>query len=319
MDALGGDAPATVLARSAVDFAAGRNIELTLVGRAATLRAVAGPHRVADAPLGISHGDSVRVALRAGVASSMHRALALLADAQVDAVVSAGNTGALLALCRKQLRMLPGIDRPAIVKALEGCDGERCWLLDAGANLACPPKRLHQFAVMGAALTQALNETPQPRIGLLNVGAEHSKGPLSVRRAAALIEADAGLRFVGFVEADELFEGKADVVVADGFAGNVALKAAEGAAAMARHLLRRELGGAAGWLFRSRLRRLTAAYNPQSYNGASFLGLRGVVVKSHGGADRDGFQRAVAQAALEVERGAVAKMSARFGAQGGLA
>lgn len=246
----------------------------------------------------------------------MHRALALLAEGRVDAVVSAGNTGALMALSRRLLPMLPGIERPAIVKALEGRDGRRCRLLDVGANLECTEERLHQFAVMGATLATAVDETSKPRVGLLNVGTEHGKGPAHVRRAAELLQADASLHFVGFVEGTELFDGKADVVVMDGFAGNVALKATEGAAAMAERLLRREIGGgAAGWLFRKRLRRLAAAYNPQSYNGASFLGLSGVVVKSHGGADRNGFQQAVAQALLEVEGGVVRKMGARFGAR----
>ena len=269
-----------------------------------------------DAPTGITQQHSVRDALRIGARSSMHRALALLAEGRVDAVVSAGNTGALMALSRRLLPMLPGIERPAIVKALEGRDGHRCRLLDVGANLECTEERLHQFAVMGATLANAVDETSKPRVGLLNVGTEHGKGPAQVRRAAALLQADASLHFVGFVEGTELFDGKADVVVMDGFAGNVALKATEGAAAMAERLLRREIGGgAAGWLFRKRLRRLAAAYNPQSYNGASFLGLSGVVVKSHGGADRNGFQQAVAQALLEVEGGVVRKMGARFGAR----
>ena len=307
-----------MLAQGAVDFAAKRHVALTLVGPEAALRASAGRHRVVDAPNGISQQDSVRDALRMGPRSSMHQALALLAEGQVDAMVSAGNTGALMALSRRLVPMLPGIERPAIVKALEGCEGHRCRLLDVGANLECPPERLHQFALMGATLAEAVDETFKPRVGLLNVGAEHSKGPPQVRRAAELLEADASLRFVGFVEATELFDGRADVVVMDGFAGNVALKAIEGAAAMAERLLRRELGsGPVGWLFRKRLHRLAAAYNPQSYNGASFLGLSGVVVKSHGGADRNGFQQAIAQALLEVEGGVVQKMGARFGAQEG--
>ncbi len=245
----------------------------------------------------------------------MGRALTLLANKQVGAVVSAGNTAALMALSRRFLPMLPGIDRPAIVKPLTGRDGACCWLLDVGANLNCAPERLRQFAHMGTALAQAVGGAAAPRVALLNVGAEHSKGPHTIRCAAELLASDPAIHFVGFLEANGLFDGAADVVVTDGFAGNVALKAIEGAAGMAEALLRRELAsGTQGAPLRGVLERLSAAYNPQHYNGASLIGIRGVVVKSHGGADRTGFRHAVAQAHRELLGGVAERLGASLAA-----
>ena len=305
--------------RGALDLAENRDVELTLVGDAAAIRHLIGAtrHRVVDATRVVTNDDSVRDALRGNADSSMRRAIALVAGDEVDAVVSAGNTGALMALSRHLLRMLPGIDRPAIVKTLTGENDARCWLLDLGANIECTAEQLYQFAAMGMVVAEATGGVIEPRVGLLNIGAENSKGPRTVRLAAELIEADANLNFVGFVEANELFIDKADVVVSDGFAGNIALKASEGAAEMARYLMRRELGSMAALtkaLLRKPLDRLAAAYNPQVYNGASFVGLKGVVVKSHGAADRTGFRFAVAQALLELESEVAVKVNERFGA-----
>ena len=306
-----------MLALGALDLADARGVELTLVGNPGPLERLVGTrsHRVVGAVRAITHHDSVRDALRGKIDSSMRRAIALVASGEADAVVSAGNTGALMALSRHLLPMLPGIDRPAIVKPFVGRGGARCWVLDLGANLSCTAEQLHRFARMGAAVAEAAGDVAAPRVGLLNVGVEHSKGPREVRAAAERIQADEGLSFAGFVEANELFDGKVDVVVCDGFAGNVALKATEGAAAMARHLLGSELGGArlARVLLAGRLRRLAAAYNPQAYNGATFVGLQGVVVKSHGGADRIGFREAVGQAVRELETDLIGKITSRFG------
>ena len=305
-----------MLARGALDLADTRDVDLTLVGDPELLEGLVGTrsHRVVGSGRAITHDDSVRDALRGKIASSMRRAIALVASGEADAVVSAGNTGALMALSRHLLPMLPGIDRPAIVKPFVGRGGARCWVLDLGANLSCTAEQLHRFARMGTAVAEAAGGLAAPRVGLLNVGVEHSKGPREVRAAAERMAADEGLKFAGFVEANELFDGKVDVVVCDGFAGNVALKATEGAASMARYLLGSELGGArlARLLLAGRLRRLAAAYNPQAYNGATFVGLRGVVVKSHGGADRIGFREAVGQAVHELETDLVGKIMSRF-------
>lgn len=276
---------------------------------------MAGDHDVLQASRAISQSDSLRRVLRGAEATSMGRALALLAEDQVDAVVSAGSTAALMALSKRCLPPLPGVDRPAIIKPLAGADGTRCWLLDVGANLNCAPERLCQFARMGAAMAQAVGGTPAPRVALLNIGAEHSKGPLAIRQAAELLQMDPTIHFVGFLEANALFSGRADVVVTDGFAGNIALKAIEGTAGMAEALLRRELAASAEQtLLRGALRRLSAAYNPQNYNGASLVGLNGVVVKSHGGADRAGFGQAVAQAHRELQGQVVERLGASLAA-----
>ncbi len=320
VDTLGADAAPELLALGALDLAEAGGVELTLVGDAAPLRELVGerPHRILDASRAITNDDSVRDALRGKIDSSMRRAIALVASGTADAVVSAGNTGALMALARHLLPRLPGVDRPAIVKPFVGRADVRCWVLDLGANLSCTAEQMHGFARMGSAVAEATGGVAVPRIGVLNVGVEHSKGPREVRRAAELIAADEGLAFAGFVEANELFDGKADVVVCDGFAGNVALKATEGAASMARHLLGNELGNArlARVLLGRRLRRLAAAYNPQAYNGATFVGLRAVVVKSHGGADRTGFREAVGQAVRELDADLVGKVGARFATAG---
>ena len=309
-----------MLALGALDLAQARGVELTLVGDPERLGSLAGTrsHRVVGAVRAVTHDDSVRDALRGKIDSSMRRAIALVASGEADAVVSAGNTGALMALSRHLLPMLPGIDRPAIVKPFIGPGGARCWVLDLGANLSCTAEQLHRFARMGAAMAEAAGGVAAPRVGLLNIGVENSKGPREVRAAAERMAADEGLLFAGFVEANELFDGKVDVVVCDGFAGNVALKATEGAASMARHLLGSELGGSrlARLLLAGRLRRLAAAYNPQAYNGATFVGLQGVVVKSHGGADRVGFRQAVDQAVRDLETDLVGKITSRFAERG---
>ena len=245
----------------------------------------------------------------------MRAALAALAAGQVDGVVSAGSTGSLLALSRHLIGTLPGVRRPAIIKAFGAQAGRRFRMLDLGANIGVGAGQLHQFASMGAAATHS-EGVPSPAVALLNIGSEVRKGPAEVRAAAQLIKADERIRYIGYVEPDRLFDGCADVVVADGFAGNIALKAAEGTLRMAQYLLRRELGRptSSDALTEASssgpLERIRQAYNPQIYNGARLLGLAGVVVKSHGGADREGFHCAVAQAVAAVSTALPAKVAA---------
>lgn len=280
-------------------------------------------HEAIHAPRCLEVDDSLREALRGDIDSSMRRAVRALAAGDADAVVSAGSTGALVALSRHLVGMLPGIRRPAIMKSLGGADGRRFQMLDLGANIGSPAEQLHQFALMGSAATasgldaaqgEQDRPAPVPTVGLLNIGSEVRKGPVTVREAARLLEADDRLSYAGYVEPNRLFDAGTDVVVADGFAGNIALKAAEGAAQMARYVLKRELDGnslsvALGrGLIGGRLDRVRDAYNPQSYNGASLLGIAAVVVKSHGGADRDGFGSAVRQAIDALETGLVERL-----------
>lgn len=268
----------------------------------------------------IAQSDTLQTALRRRPQASMRLALQRLRDREVDAVVSAGNTAALMALSRQILRRAPGLKRPAICKMLEGKSiaGVRkpVWLLDLGANIGCSAQQLLQFAIMGAQLAgtisvgQALNQ-PKPVVGLLNIGAEITKGPAVLAEAAGLLEDCEEFDYCGFVEAHELFDGRADVVVSDGLLGNVALKAMEGTAAMAQHLLwehladQRAKGGVRAWLLERVLatRALANVYDPQGYNGATLVGLDGVVIKSHGAADARGYLAAVKQARSEVIAG----------------
>ncbi|MDE0420978.1 MAG: phosphate acyltransferase PlsX [Gammaproteobacteria bacterium] len=325
MDILGGDAAPATLVRGALDAATRAPAKLIFFGDSADIEPLleGTRHKAVHAPHCLEVDDSLRGALRADTDSSMHRAVRALARGDADAMVSAGSTGALVALSRHVVGMLPGIRRPAIMKSLGGADGRRFQMLDLGANIGSPPEQLHQFALMGSAATAsgvgaALGERTDPArvptVGLLNIGSEVRKGPVAVQEAARLLEADGRLSYAGYVEPHRLFDAGTDVVVADGFVGNIALKAAEGAAQMARYVLKRELGGnslpvAVGRaLLGGRLRRVRDAYNPQSYNGASLLGIAAVVVKSHGGADREGFGSAVRQAMDALETGLVERL-----------
>ena len=272
-------------------------------------------HEAVHEPRGLVVADPLRATLRGDVASSMRAAIGAVARGDADAVVSAGSTGGLMALSRHLLGMAPGVRRPAIIKTLAG-EQRTFRMLDLGANIGAAPAQLHQYARMGQVAATTVDGVAEPTVALLNIGSEVHKGPAEVRAAARLLDADERLRYAGFVEPDRLFSAGMDIVVADGYAGNIALKSAEGAARMARFLMERELGGTtprlalAKALAGGRLQRVRRAYNPQHYNGAVLLGLAGVAVKSHGGADRAGFRSAVAQAASALETGLVANLAA---------
>jgi len=241
----------------------------------------------------------------------------VLARGEADAVVSGGDTGALMALARQALRMVPGVARPAIVKCFQGMRG-RFYLLDLGANIDSSADVLQQFARMGVVVAE-LGGLTNPRVGLLNVGTEAAKGPKVLKDCAALLSADRELNYRGFVEASALFDCDFDVIVCDGFAGNIALKAIEGAAAMALHLLNQQLAAlpepdrraleATGMI--TGLERLL---DPEQYNGAVLVGLSGVVVKSHGGAGATGFRRAVEEALAAVEGDLPRRLASAFAA-----
>ena len=251
----------------------------------------------------ISDADKPEKVLRQARRSSMYQAVELVKSGSVQAMVSAGNTGALLMIGRHLLKTIPGIQKPAIVATLPGAT-RQTFLLDVGANPECDAQQLFEFAVMGSVLAESLHASPV-KVGLLNIGAEHYKGTDEVRAAAALMEDCAALDYVGFVEANELFTGIADVVVCDGFVGNVTIKSSAGVANVVNQLLVDELGkdrvAPAATALPSVAQRLAEKINPQRFNGASLLGLQGSIIKSHGNATAEGFTYAIRQAVLEAE------------------
>jgi glycerol-3-phosphate acyltransferase PlsX len=262
--------------------------------------------------------DHPREALRRKKDSSMRRALDLVKAHEANACVSAGNTGALMAMAHFVLKMLPGVERPAIVSMIPSRGGHT-YMLDLGANASCTPEQLCQFAVMGSVLAADLEGAHErPRVGLLNIGEEEIKGNETVQAAHNLLAAS-DVNYVGFVEGHDIFSDKVDVVVTDGFTGNVALKTMEGAARLIGDTLReefmrnpaRKLGALAAG---PSLKELRTRLDPRRYNGATMVGLNGIVIKSHGGADLFGFQRAIEVAVMEARSGVTARIAQRLGA-----
>lgn len=242
-------------------------------------------------------------ALRTKKDSSMRVALELVKRGEAHACVSAGNTGALMAIARFVLKMLPYVDRPAIITAVPSVTGQT-HMLDLGANVECTAAHLFQFAVMGSELVRAVAGIEAPKVGLLNIGAEEIKGNDQVRQAHELLSASA-LNYIGYVEGDDIYMGSVDVVVSDGFVGNVALKSSEGVAKLLAHLLKQHfrrnlLARVSGLIAMPVLKRFRRAVDPRRYNGASLLGLRGIAIKSHGNADILSFENAIHIAQKEV-------------------
>jgi len=284
------------------------DIELVLVGDESRIR-----ERIGGSPPGrlsivhttevVTMDDAPAQALRTKKDSSMRVAIDLVKSGEVDAAVSAGNTGALMATAKFVLKTLPGIHRPAICTAVPSGRGGHTHILDLGANIDSSPEQLYQFAVMGSVMVQAVDANPEPKVGLLNVGAEAIKGSAEVKAAGEML-ADSPLNYSGFVEGDDIYAGTVDVVVCDGFVGNVALKTSEGLAKMISNNLRDEflrspLTRLAGLIAMPVLRSFRRKIDPRRYNGASLLGLNGVVIKSHGGADRLAFANAIKIARVE--------------------
>ncbi|NWD56213.1 phosphate acyltransferase PlsX [Pseudomonas veronii] len=324
IDAMGGDfGPRSIVQACIASLSATPSLHLTLVGQPSLLEELIASHPAVDrarltitpASEAIGMDEKPAVALRGKPDSSMRVALELLRDGKVQACVSAGNTGALMALSRHVLKTLPGIDRPAIVAAIPTQTGY-CQLLDLGANVDCSAEHLFQFAVMGSVAAEALG-VARPRVALLNIGIEDIKGNQQVKLAAALLQGARGLNYIGFVEGDGLYRGEADVVVCDGFVGNILLKSSEGLATMIatrievlfkRNLATRLVGALALPL----MRRLQEDLAPARHNGASFLGLQGIVVKSHGSAGVEGFQSAIARALIEIQENLPRRLHGRL-------
>ena len=314
IDAMSGDLGAEVVVRAAaacLDKYA--NLELNLVGDESELtglvtRIVGNDKRlrIVHATEVVTMSDSPRDAVRRKKDSSMRIAIDLVKSGEAQACVSAGNTGALMATAKFVLKMLPGIERPAILAALPAIGGS-LHMLDLGANTLGTAEQLFQFAVMGSVVTADIMGIAEPRVALLNIGAEDTKGHDTVKDAASLLN-ESSLNYVGFIEGSELFSGKADVVVTDGFTGNVALKTMEGTVGLVRHYVKQ--GFTRNWLAKlqallasSTLRRITRETDSRNFNGATLVGLNGIVIKSHGSADSYAFQHAIDTAIVEVRNG----------------
>ncbi|MEW5837546.1 MAG: phosphate acyltransferase PlsX [Pseudomonadota bacterium] len=314
LDAMGGDhAPGIVLDAALAALRQYPSLQLILVGREDLLHdelkrrqaTVNDRLRVQHASEVVAMDESPALALRGKKDSSMRVAVNLVRDGVAQACVSAGNTGALMATAKFVLKTLPGIDRPAICAMIPTASGHT-HMLDLGANVECGAEHLLQFAVMGSVLASAVDHNPAPRVGLLNVGAEAIKGNDTVKAAARLLE-NSPINYIGYIEGDDIYKGAADVVVCDGFVGNVALKASEGVAKMItgqmRTLYQRNwFNKLAALVSMPVLKAMKHQFDPRRYNGASLLGLQGIVVKSHGGADAYSYGHAISTAMHEVEQ-----------------
>ena len=321
IDAMGGDHGPSVTVPAALGVLADTpQLKIILVGdEAALLNELSLHNHQLDSQLQIQHttqqvtmDEKPSVALRTKKDSSMRVAINLVKENQAQACISAGNTGALMATARYVLKMLPGIDRPAIISTLPTIKG-KTHMLDLGANVDTSAENLFEFAVMGSELTSAVENIEFPTVGLLNIGEEEVKGNERVKEAARLLSGS-DLNYIGFIEGDDIYKGTANVVVCDGFIGNVSLKTAEGVSKMINHYLREEFSKniftkLAGLVALPILKSLRKRIDPRSYNGASLVGLQGIVIKSHGGADVVAFSSAIREAIVEVNKNVPERIS----------
>ncbi len=323
LDAMGGDIGPSVVVPAAERFLVRRpKVNLILVGLEEELaKRVSGQWgerlRIRHASQTVAMDEPPSKALRNKKDSSMRVAVDLVRTGEAQACVSAGNTGALMATARFVLKTLAQVDRPAISTAIPSLRG-RTHVLDLGANVDCSAEHLFQFAVMGSELVSVLDGVPAPKVGLLNIGQEEIKGNEQVKEAHELL-AHSSLNYVGYVEGDDIFLGDVDVVVCDGFVGNVALKTSEGVAKLVSQRLREQFRH--NWLTRLAaltalpvLKRFRKTFDPRRYNGASLLGLRGIVIKSHGGADVLAFENAIEIAEKEIHSNVPQRIAERVAA-----
>ena len=314
IDAMGGDfGPEVTVAAAARILKQRQDVRLILVGLEDQLNAemlkiglIQSDHlTVQHASEVVAMDESPSQALRKKKDSSMRVAINLVSDGTANAAVSAGNTGALMATAKFVLKTLPGIDRPAIMTTLPNIKGHT-HMLDLGANVDSSADHLFQFAVMGSVTASAVDNVDNPRVGLLNVGSEAMKGNAQVKAAEPLLH-NSNLNYIGFVEGDDIYNGSVDVVVCDGFVGNISLKSAEGVAKMITHFMRKEFSRnlftkLVGLIAMPVLKSFKKHVDHRRYNGASLLGLKDIVIKSHGGADAYSFSKAIQVAILEVEK-----------------
>jgi len=314
IDAMGGDFGPEVVVPAAVKVLENnKNVELIIVGDQQVLQnhisninnPLANQLVVHHASQKVEMDEAPALALRQKKDSSMRVAINLVEENKANAAVSAGNTGALMATAKFVLKTLKGIKRPAIISTLPSVN-KHTHMLDLGANVDCSAEHLMQFAVMGSVLAQTMDNISEPKVGLLNVGSEAVKGNAQVKEADAVLSEVENLNYIGYVEGDDIFQADVDVVVCDGFVGNVSLKTAEGVAKMISHFMKQEFkrnwyNKLAAIIALPVLKAFKDRIDPRGYNGASFLGLRGIVVKSHGGADVYSFSKAIETAIQQVE------------------
>lgn len=310
IDAMSGDRGADVVASAALDAVKENEaLSLVLVGIRSELEALLHPGhsriRIVEAADVVRMNERPSHALRHKRNSSMAVALGLVRDGVAQGCVSAGNTGALMAFGRSVIRMYPGIERPAIAKLIPSLRG-RCHVLDLGANVDSTAENLYQYALMGSLMASAICNHPEPRVALLNVGEEEIKGNEQVRLASHMLAQCDTINYIGYIEGSDLFRDVADVVVCDGFVGNIALKTGEGVAGLLIELLEQAFtktfyGKCVGFFARPIIGRLLRLMDPSRHNGASLLGLQGVVIKSHGNANERAMLAAIRQAVREVE------------------
>ncbi len=324
IDAMGGDHGLEIVIPAVISVQADHpEVSFILVGDADSIQAALQTNAKAGDPrITIQHAsqqvamdESPALALRSKKDSSMRVAINLVKEGKAAACVSAGNTGALMATARFVLKTLPGIERPAIISALPTMKGHT-YVLDLGANVDSSVDHLVQFAVMGSVLAELVDGIDQPTVGLLNIGEEEMKGNERVKEAANQL-AQTDLNYIGFVEGDALYRGAVDVLVCDGFVGNVALKASEGVVHMISYFLRESFNRNiftkfAGLIASPVLNHFKKELDPRAHNGANFIGLQGIVIKSHGGADAFAFANAIKIAIIEAEHDVPNKISAHL-------
>ncbi|GAB6069820.1 phosphate acyltransferase PlsX [Thiomicrorhabdus hydrogeniphila] len=311
IDAMGGDHGLVVTVPASIDaINAYPDLHIVLVGQKPLVEAELAKHQYDASRITVQHAEQVvemddlpSKALRNKRQSSMRLALNLVKDDEAQACVSAGNTGALMATAKFVLKTIPGIDRPAICTSMPTMKGH-VHVLDLGANVGCTGENLMQFSLMGSVLAQAVDDNPHPRVGLLNIGEEEIKGHQRIKDAHQLLNGTS-INYIGYVEGDDIYKGDTDVVACDGFDGNIALKASEGVAKMISFYLKEAftknlLTKLVAVLAYPVLKSFKSKVDPRRYNGASLLGLRKIVIKSHGGADQFSFFHAITEARLEV-------------------
>ncbi len=316
LDAMGGDVgPRVSVPAAAQALNSSPRLHILAVGHQDVLRPLLKQYQLLDhprltlvhAPEAVGMNDKPMVAVRGLRSSSMRIALQLVNQGKAQACVSAGNTGALMALSKLVLKVLPGVDRPALISSIPNINDGQTYLLDLGANISCDSESLFQFALMGAVMAEKVEGLKSPKVALLNVGEEEIKGNDQVKRTAQLLSECPQINYVGYIEGHDLFSAKADVIVADGFVGNITLKTCEGLAKLFKDQLnagvnRNWFTRFIGYLLGPSLKRQLSHLNPDQYNGASLIGLRGIVVKSHGSANQIAFCNAIEEAIKEIDR-----------------